>query len=1244
MLGICLLILSVTGAGSAKAATLEVGPSGYTYTSIQAAINAAGNGDTVLVHDGTYMENINFYGKAITVQSQNGPDVTIIDGGGSGSVVTFNSEEGTDSVLNGFTITDGFSEYYGAGIYCGSNTSPTITNCTITGNSSTYGGSGIWCGYNNASPVIKHCLIYNNTSSSGACIYLEEFSTAIIINCTIADNNGTGLYCYHSSHPQVVNTIFWNNTTEILAGSLASLKLSYCNVKGGYPGLGNINADPQFVNPGSGDYSLGVGSPCIDAGHPRMYDSDTFRSDMGAYGGKGGVDSQNLDLTVDPTGSGENIFNTIQDAIDYSLTGDTITVLPGTYNENLVIAGKTIALIGQDGAGSTIIDGASGSGSVLALANTGFGALVQGFNLRNGNASQGGGISSIDSSPRISYCSITDNSTTEPGYLRVGGGIFGYYGTTLFIDNCTINGNTSSWGGGGIYCDKAIINNCTIDGNASLGDSQSGGAGGGVNGRSIEVNNSTITNNRAEKGVGGGILSSEYVQITNSLVKNNIAKAGGGIFCPLSSSAEISNCEISWNTALSRGRYNYADYTHGGGGIGNEGGSLLIINSIISNNFAHKNGGGIFATSEGDANIINCAFNGNKAKEYGGAISCYTEYLNTNIVNSILWGDTASLGSNEIRGNPTVTYSDIQGGWTGTGNNNINTDPFWVNPTGGDYHLQSVSPCIDAANSDLGTYLDKDKNSRYDDPLTSNTGVGSKGPHFDMGAYEYQRPGGPITFDVGVSGYPYTSIQAAIDEAQNGDTIIVHDGTYTENINFKGKAVTIQSQNGSDVTIIDGGGSGSVVTFNSGEGSESVLSGFTIQNGSATSGGGILCTNASSPSIIKCDIKDNSATNGAGIYCSSSSRPTITNCTITDNASTGMGGGIYSTDNSAPTIINCTITKNSSGEEGGGAYNDCNTASSLTMSNSILWGNLVAGLSDEHTSLFVYGECSGSGGDFSGGGVIITHSDIHGDWPGEGNISIEPSFIDSTNKDYHLQPGSPAIDAAGSDSPAPGTDKEGKPRYDSPAKDNTGSGANGEYYDMGAYEYGSAQYTYYRDADGDTYGNPDIQVASESTSPPTGYVFDNNDCDDTNPNIHLGATESCNLIDDNCDGQTDEGFPQDNTYYLDADGDGYGNLDVVIQGCTAPEGYVSDNTDCNDTNENINPNTTWHKDTDNDGYSDGTTYTQTQCDRQVKSPQLPIVMITMPPAFPATRRSATDWTTTVIPSYRLMKLMMILTG
>ena len=244
------------------------------HSSIQAAINAATTGDTVLVQAGSYFENISFNGKAITVGSlflTTGDESyiasTIINGSGSGSCVTFSNSETSTSELTGFTVTNG-GAYYGAGINCSSNASPTLSfleilnnhgdagdsyggglccmsgaspvcsNLTFTGNDANEGGA-VYCHSNangifsecvfsgNSSshggamqisysdPVIDHSLFYENDSPYGGAIYVYNYSTPEFINCTFSENTSTyggAFYCHDlGGQPTITNCILWDD-------------------------------------------------------------------------------------------------------------------------------------------------------------------------------------------------------------------------------------------------------------------------------------------------------------------------------------------------------------------------------------------------------------------------------------------------------------------------------------------------------------------------------------------------------------------------------------------------------------------------------------------------------------------------------------------------------------------------------------------------------------------------------------------------------------------------------------------------------------------------------------------------------------------------------------------------------------------------------------------------------------------------------------------------------------------------
>lgn len=240
------------------------------------------------------------------------------------------------------------------------------------------------------------------------------------------------------------------------------------------------------------------------------------------------------------------------------------------------------------------------------------------------------------------------------------------------------------------------------------------------------------------------------------------------------------------------------------------------------------------------------------------------------------------------------------------------------------------------------------------------------------------------------------TIQAGIDAAFNGDTVLVQPGNYIENINYNGKLITVASLFLTTIdidyvyqTIIDGYSNGHVVSFDHGEDSLAVLCGFTIKNGYAigtfplNTGGGIYC-NGSSPSLKNLQIIENSAYNGGGISCVYNSNPNISNALIVQNEVMSNGGAIYC-DSSSPVIRNITSSNNFVIEGEGGAIFVTNIDSYLTIKNSILWGDY-ASISPE---IFV-----------ESGVIDVSYTNVQGGWPGIGNLEVDPNFLNEI--DYKL--------------------------------------------------------------------------------------------------------------------------------------------------------------------------------------------------------------------------------------------------
>jgi parallel beta-helix repeat protein len=337
------IIFSLVLANHALAETLQV-PNQY--LTIQEAIDASDSGDTIVVASGTYRlysGNINISKKSLTLKSSFGAQKTIIEGRGDSPVITVADE--SLAVIDGFTITSmndpDTNVVRGGGIYCAPLSSPTVINNIITGNHAVF-GSGIYCApsssptiTNNvisknkankfgggifsytASPNIgNNRIVANEASSAGGGIFCDrdtprmtnniiwknkaksgggiscDRSFCTIINNTITKNEaayGGGIF-FEGGAVRIVNNILWENEDDLYSGWFSpSSRPDHSDIRDGdFRGVnGNISADPLFVDPENGDFSLKSDSPCLDAGNPdpMYHDPDGSRNDMGAYGG-----------------------------------------------------------------------------------------------------------------------------------------------------------------------------------------------------------------------------------------------------------------------------------------------------------------------------------------------------------------------------------------------------------------------------------------------------------------------------------------------------------------------------------------------------------------------------------------------------------------------------------------------------------------------------------------------------------------------------------------------------------------------------------------------------------------------------------------------------------------------------------------------------------------------------------------------------------------------------------------------
>lgn len=426
---------------------------------------------------------------------------------------------------------------------------------------------------------------------------------------------------------------------------------------------------------------------------------------------------------------------------------------PDSVLSGLVIKNGLAALLGTNG-GGMLNDGSSPTVSHCIFTENH--ATLFGGGMANVNGSNptitdcsfianttdagggGGGMYNNSSSPIVTGCLFSQNIVTNSG-----GGLYNSSSdptitSTAFVQNASSNG-------GGMYNlgSAPLVIDCTFDGNVATGF----GDGGGMRNANSDttVINSTFTANTAGDRAGGMYSTGGALLVTGCLFRDNTAQVWGGAMYNSGSSSTVIDCLFTANGSNGAGgammnggiaeggvRPVIANCTFMGNTAVGFGGAMVIwfdsetmvTNCTFRDNTAGSSGGGLVAAWHGLPSLRNCTFIGNGAGSEGGAVSlsgdsvvslqncsiqgnaAHSEggamYVNgavPTLTNCILWDNSpdeiVEIGESIV----TVTYSNVEGGFAGVGN--MDTNPMFVNPVGGNLRLSKSSLCIDAGNSGL---------------------------------------------------------------------------------------------------------------------------------------------------------------------------------------------------------------------------------------------------------------------------------------------------------------------------------------------------------------------------------------------------------------------------------------------------------------------------------------------------------------------------------------------------------------